>query len=60
MVLIMQNTEEADLKGDKINSVRTREVCVDRNKLYPGKNGGLKPSGLGGMSIVLIRQVGRQ
>ena len=38
MVVIMHNTQEkADLKKTKVNAMKVRKVCADRNKLRIGK-----------------------
>ena len=55
MVVIMQNTQEkADLQKTKVNAKKIIKVCADRKKFVLGKNGGHRPSSLGGRSIVVV------
>ena len=57
MVVIKQDTQEiADLQKTKVNAMKIRKVCVDRNKLCTGKNGGHRPSSLGSRSIVVVSE----
>ena len=52
--------QKANLPEARDNDTITRKVCVDRNKLCPGMNGGNIPSILGDRSISVGRQAGRQ
>ena len=54
MAVNMQNTQEkADLTGD---DMKTKNVCVDGNKVILRKNGDHIPGSLGGRLIVMVRQ----
>ena len=55
MVLI-RLYKKADLWETKIDATKNRKVHVDRKSFDLGKNGSHKPSGLGGRSIVIVRQ----
>ena len=53
----MQNTQEkADLQKTKVNATKIAKVRADGNKLRTGKNGGHRPSSLGGRSIVVVSE----
>ena len=53
----MQNTQEkANLQKTKVNATKIQKVCADENKLRLGKNGGHRPSTLGGRSIVVVSE----
>ena len=57
MVVIMQNTQEkADLQKVKVNTTKIRKFVWMEITFILGKNGGHKPSSLGGRSIVVVRQ----
>ena len=54
MVVIMQNTQEkADLQKTKVNATKITKVRVD---FVLGKNGGHRPSSLGGRSIIVVSE----
>ena len=52
---IHQTTQESRLNG----YTKDRKVCVNKHKLDLRKNGCYRTSGLGGRSIVVVRQEGR-
>ena len=57
MVEIMQNTQEkADLQKTKVNAMKITEIRADGNKFILGKNGGHRPSSLGGRLIVVVSE----
>ena len=57
MVVIMQNTQEkADLLIKKVNATNITKVRVGRNNFILGKNGGHRPSSLGGRLIVVVSE----
>ena len=47
---------KSKLPETRDNDTITKKVCVDVNKLCPGKNGGYMPSSLGGRLISVGRQ----
>ena len=55
----MQNSthEIADLQKMKVNTIKIRKVCADGNEFHTGKEWRLMSSGLGGRSILVVRQV---
>ena len=48
--------EIAGLQKMKVNATKIGKVRTDGNELHTGKNGGHRPSGLGGMSIVAVSE----
>ena len=51
----MQNTQEkANTQKTKVNATKITKIRVVENKLHTGKNGGHRPSGLGGRLIVVV------
>ena len=57
MVVIMQNMQEkADLLKTKVNTTKITKVRADGNKFVLGKNGGHRPSSLGGRLIVVVSE----
>ena len=48
--------KKADLQKTKVNGTKTQKVHADENKLHTGKNGGHRPSSLGGRSIVVVSE----
>ena len=53
----MQNTQgKADIQKMKVNATKITKVRADRIKLRTGKNGGHRPSSLGGRSIVVVSE----
>ena len=57
MVVIMQNTQEkANLQKMNVNATKIAKVHADGNKLHTGKNGGPRPSSLGGRLIVVVSE----
>ena len=57
MVVIMQNTQEkADLQKTKLNATKITKVVWTEINFVLGKNGGHRPSNLGGRSIVVASE----
>lgn len=57
MVVIIQNTQKADLQETKVNASKTRKICADRRINYAVvKNEDFNPNGLGSRSVVEVRQ----
>ena len=55
--MIVQNTQEkADLLKTKVNATKITKVRVGGNKFILGKNGGHRPSSLGGRLIVVVSE----
>ena len=53
-LVLIRLYKKADLLETKVNSTKGRKVGVEENN--PEKNGGHKPSSLGGRSVVVVRQ----
>ena len=54
---LVQNTQEkAALQKTKVNATKIQKVRADRNKIFTGKNGGHRPSSLGGRLIVVVSE----